>query len=255
MSQSLLFEVFFSTFNRVWKIFQNIVAIPSIWGLLFYTNPVDNSELLKVAIPSIWGLLFYLNYENKLKWKERRNPFYLRSSFLPKKIYWNYLIRFPSQSLLFEVFFSTRLTYVGYVSNNPSQSLLFEVFFSTHYHSAWSLRGLMSQSLLFEVFFSTKQSQTGYSYGYPVAIPSIWGLLFYKKPLDYYQQILERSRNPFYLRSSFLRIITRLHSQEATWCRNPFYLRSSFLLLDITFFVSPSLVAIPSIWGLLFYIY
>ena len=178
-----------------------------------------------VAIPSIWGLLFYRKRGDESVWTKSRNPFYLRSSFLQRPVddpnadtnvaipsIWG-LLFYPwgsekeggsmlSQSLLFEVFFSTLariaerfkdvevaipsiwgLLFYGVSAETPeelirSQSLLFEVFFSTRNMGNSEIFRGWSQSLLFEVFFSTVHLINLWGLC-RVAIPSIWGLLFY----------------------------------------------------------------------------
>ena len=158
MSQSLLFEVFFSTIIAQQGMNELIVAIPSIWGLLFY-------------LARFGGLFFY----SKM-----------------------------SQSLLFEVFFSTEVCKLQGMGGGRSQSLLFEVFFSTDPKSGWE--GMASDVAIPSIWGLLFYTPSGYKVivFLTVAIPSIWGLLFYSKASWPIASWPKWCRNPFYLRSSFL---------------------------------------------------
>jgi hypothetical protein len=104
---------------------KRLVAIPSIWGLNSYKNSHSSLSLDgTVAIPSIWGLNSY-RYMRIIRYEAMgRNPFYLRSKFLRRKMItvdkvivaipsiWGLnsyhvnpeiSVYFSSQSLLFEV--------------------------------------------------------------------------------------------------------------------------------------------------------
>jgi len=59
------------------------VAIPSTWGLISYTYPILSRMPTLVAIPSTWGLISYPPDVVRPTLPKSRNPFYMRSDFLP----------------------------------------------------------------------------------------------------------------------------------------------------------------------------
>jgi len=89
VSQSLLFEVWFPTYIRIQAnaYFRKGVAIPSIWGLVSYAL-LAAWPALPVRSQSLLFEVWFPTEEDKLMLsllRECRNPFYLRSGFLPVK--------------------------------------------------------------------------------------------------------------------------------------------------------------------------
>jgi len=159
LSQSLLNEVFFPTYNLIErrKICWLVVAIPSKWGLLSYIAHVQVGNYILLS-QSLLNEVFFPTQQAMV---------------------WQVIAHVQSQSLLNEVFFPTPYRN-GMPVHVPSQSLLNEVFFPTHLWKTWNIRspdvaipskwGLLSYN-----------GRVGVTHGEDtlVAIPSKWGLLSY----------------------------------------------------------------------------
>ena len=157
-----------------------------------------------------------------------RNPFYLRSSFLPRNMRDSEIFKRCRNPFYLRSSFLLSDSRAGNVFLHRSQSLLFEVFFSTH-KACYKPRILLSQSLLFEVFFSTDQDQSK-EFWKCHSSQSLLFEVFFSTQMNGggCMRLYLIGRNPFYLRSSFLQI-DYAELPEIILRRNPFYLRSSFL--------------------------
>ena len=157
--------------------------------------------------------------------REGRNPFCYRSSFI-QELNWNYTnLSGRSQSLLLQVFVHTAFkdtSLKSYRSRNPfcyRSSFIPQpknILDANAKVAIPSVTGLRS--------YATLHLQSAWI---DVAIPSVTGLRSY---IHRRRRTYKKSagRNPFYYRSSFI----RMHYGRCNvclWCRNPFYYRSSFI--------------------------